>query len=483
MMTAGLFDAIRQLVQDMDVPEDLIKNAIEEFLIAAYKRTFKTTENAVVKFSEDGNEVGLYAKKMIVDGVYEEVKEIDIEDARLLNEESELGDEILIEIDPKEFDRAAVQTAKQRAKQIINDIKKNSLFSEFKQKEGEMIVGYYQREKNGNIYVDLGKYEGILLSKYQSPREFYNQNDRIKALVYEVRNGDKGVQIILSRTHAEFVQKLFELEVPEIYDNTVTIERIVRDPGYRTKMAVSSRREDVDPVGACVGMKGVRIQSVVKELEGEKVDVLQFREDPKEFIKNALLPAEVETVIILDEEMKTALAVVQESQLSLAIGKMGQNVRLANRLVDWNIDVKTISQFEEMDINVENKQAANDLFNNEIYEDEEEIVEIRELPGIPEHICDVLERNNVNLIETVINMNEEDLKMFKGLSEQDIALLLEIINENVDIVEEDTLEEDSEDEESYEEVYACPECGGEITLDMTNCPNCGIGISFEEEEE
>ncbi|MBN2651376.1 MAG: transcription termination/antitermination protein NusA [Spirochaetales bacterium] len=480
-MAAGLYEGIKQLVQDMDMPEELIKSAIEEFLVAAYKRTFKTADNAVVVFSEDGKEVSLFAKKIIVehDEVYEDVKEIDIEDALVLNKESEIGDEILIEIDPKEFDRASIQTAKQRAKQIIGEIKKNSLYSEYKQKEGEMIVGYCQRIKNDNIYVDLGKFEGVLLKKYQSPREIYNVNDRIKALLYEVKAGDKGVQVVLSRTHPEFVQKLFELEVPEIYDQTVVIERIVRDPGYRTKMAVSSRRDDIDPVGACVGMKGVRIQSVVKELEGEKVDVLQYHEDPKTFIKNALLPAEIETVFILDEDKKNALVVVKESQLSLAIGKQGQNVRLANRLVDWNIEVKTIQQFQEMDIASESKKAAFDLFdNNDSYEDNDEIVSIRELPGIPAYICEILENNDVNLIETVVNMDENDLRLIKGLGEEDIATLLEIINENVDIIEEEEYEDDE-----YEEEYYCPECNSVISLDMTTCPNCGVGISFEEEEE
>ena len=294
-----------------------------------------------------------------------------------LNEDCEVGDELLIEINPKEFDRVSVQSAKQKARQSLREIQKDTLYSEFKDKVGEMIIGYYQRERNGNIYVDLGKTEGILPKKYQSPREIYHPNDRIKALIYEVVKTPTGLQIVLSRNHAEFVKKIFELEVPEIYDKTIEISKIVREPGYRTKIAVRSTREDVDPVGACVGLKGVRIQAVVRELEGEKIDILRYSLDSRSFIKNALSPAEVNQVVILDEAKKLALAIVPDAQFSLAIGKQGLNVRLANRLTDWNIDVKTETQFSEMDISAEAKRAVSALFG----ETEEEIQKILRAAG------------------------------------------------------------------------------------------------------
>jgi N utilization substance protein A len=268
-MASGLADAIRGLVQDKGISEELVMKTIEDFLLAAYKKKYGTVDNAVVKFNEEQTEVGVFAKKKIVDGVYDPVSEIEREEALAYDENCEIGDELLIEIDPKEFDRGAVQSAKQKAKQTIREIQKDTLFSEFKDKIGEMIVGYYQRERNGNIFVDLGKVEGILPKKFQSPRETYRPNDRIKALIYEINKTPMGLQIVLSRTHTDFVKRIFELEVPEIYDHTVEIQKIVREPGYRTKIAVYSRREDVDPVGACVGMKGVRIQSIVRELEGE----------------------------------------------------------------------------------------------------------------------------------------------------------------------------------------------------------------------
>ncbi|WP_319561261.1 transcription termination factor NusA [Marispirochaeta sp.] len=482
-MASGLADAIRSIVQDRGISEDLVKKTIEDFLLAAYKKKFGQCDNAVVRFDEEGEEVALFASKQIVEDVYDEVTEIALEEALELNEECELGDELLIEINPLEFDRVAVQSAKQKAKQTLRDIQKDTLYSEFQEKVGEMIIGYYQRERNGNIFVDLGRVEGILPKRYQSPREIYRPNDRIKALIYEVNKTTSGLQIVLSRTHTDFVRRIFELEVPEVYDKTVEIFKIVREPGYRTKLAVYSNREDVDPVGACVGMKGVRIQAIVRELEGEKIDILKFDNNPRDFIKNALSPADVDTVVILDEAKRQALAVVDENQLSLAIGKQGLNVRLANRLVDWNIDVKTVSQFEEMDIAAESKKAMEALFSD--VEEEEEITSIAELPDIPEHIVSVLKENNIELIEELINLSSEEMAEISGLNSNDVETITAIINDNVDIIEEEEENDDTEDffESEEDESYECPECGHPITVDMATCPNCGVGLSFEISEE
>ncbi|TCW61379.1 transcription termination factor NusA [Treponema sp. J25] len=488
-MATDMSEAIRQLVQDRGLSEELVLKTIENTLLAAYKRKFGTTENAVIRFSDDNREVAIYAKKQIVEELEDPVTEITLEEARQLDPEAEIGDEILIEIDPKEFDRGAVQSAKQTAHQSIREIQKDSLYSEFKDKVGEIIIGYYQRERNGTIYVDLGKAEGILPKKYQSPREVYRPNDRIKALIVEVTKGPSGLQIVLSRTHTEFVRAILELEVPEIYDKTVEIHKIVREPGYRTKIAVYSKREEVDPVGACVGLKGVRIQTIIKELEGEKVDILKYETDPRKFIKNALSPAEVKDVIILDEAKRQALAIVADSQLSLAIGKQGLNVRLANRLVDWNIDVKTESQYESMDIYSESRKAVSQLFGEEEgYE--EDISRIAELPGVDPVVVDLLLQNGIEYIEDFLELTDEQLQNLQGISPQQIEELQRLIDENVEVVveEEPAPEEEREDQEEVasseeEEEYECPECGAKITLDMTTCPNCGVGLSFEYEDE
>jgi N utilization substance protein A len=495
-------EAIHQLIHDRGISEELILRTIENTLIAAYKRRFGNADNAIVRWNDDNREVSIYAKKTIVDGVYDPVAEIDFEEARELNPEAEIGDELLIEVDPKDFDRISVQSAKQTAHQSIREIQKDSLYSEYKDKVGEIIIGYYQRERNGTIYVDLGKIEGILPRKYQSPREVYHVNDRIKALITEVNKIPAGLQIVLSRTHTDFVRAIFELEVPEIYDKTVEIHKIVREPGYRTKLAVYSNREDVDPVGACVGLKGVRIQAVIRELEGEKIDILKYDPDPRRFIKNALSPAEVRDVFIMDEGKHQALAVVAETQLSLAIGKQGLNVRLANRLVDWNIDVKTDAQFEEMDISAESRRAVSELFGD-ADEYGEEISRISELPGVDPVLAETLLENEIEYIEDFLALGAEEIAALNGVTAEQLDTLRKIIEEYVEIIEEDedagevsegkqeTVQAEAETADSGEtapleaediEEYECPECGAKITLDMTNCPNCGVGLSFEYEE-
>ncbi|GHV73600.1 transcription termination/antitermination protein NusA [Spirochaetia bacterium] len=508
-MATDMSEAIHQLIQDRGMSEELVLRTIEDTLLAAYKRKFGNADNAIVRFNDTNTGVSIYAQKKVVDGVYDPVSEIDLEEARTLNPEADIDDELLIEVDPKDFDRISVQSAKQTAKQSIREITKDSLYSEYIDKVGEIIIGYYQRERNGTIYVDLGKLEGILPKKLQSPREVYHVNDRIKALITEVNKTPAGLQVVLSRTHTDFVRAIFELEVPEVYDKTVEIHKIVREAGYRTKLAVYSNRDDVDPVGACVGLKGVRIQAVIRELEGEKIDILKYDPDPRRFIKNALSPAEVREVILLDESKHQALAVVGDTQLSLAIGKQGLNVRLANRLVDWNIDVKTDAQFGEMDIASESRRAVSELFGDaEGYG--EELSRISELPGVDAQVAAALLENDIDFIEDFLALSEEETAALKGITAEQVSALRLLIEEFVEVVEEEAGEEyeegapeeageeaegfaetspapAGEDEEAglavEAEEYDCPECGAKITVDMTNCPNCGIGLSFEFEDE
>ena len=446
--------AIRQLIQERGISEELVLHTIEDTLLAAYKRKYGTIDNAVVRFAEDGTDVSIYAQKRIVpvDDIDDPALEISLQEALEYNDDAELGDELLIPINPREFDRVSIQSAKQKARQSLREIQKDTLYSEFKDREGELIVGYYQRERNGTIFVDVGRTEGILPRRYQSPREVYRANDRVRAMIYEVEKSALGLQIVLTRTHTEFVRKIFELEVPEIYDRTIEIHKMVREPGYRTKMSVYSTRDDVDPVGACVGMRGVRIQTVVRELEGEKIDVLRYDPDVRSFITEALKPAEVEQVIILDEPKRQALAVVPESQFSLAIGKQGLNVRLANRLTDWSIDVRTRAQVNEMNIGAESQRAAAALFGDV----QEEITDVAELPGIVPRVAAALKSVGVELLETLVAMDEEQLRAVPELSEGDVGDLLKLIEDNVEIVDEEPGTEE-EDDEDAEFVAAQPE--------------------------
>ncbi|MDD6969623.1 MAG: transcription termination factor NusA [Treponema sp.] len=485
-------EAIRQLISEKGYSEDSVRQTIERALKAAYKRTYGTDENAIVKFNDDMSDVSIYSRKVIIDGVYDPVKEIELEEARKLAGDSvEEGDEIDILEDPKSFDRSAVATGKQTAHQGLNETYKNSLMNDYRDKIGEIIIGYYQREKNGNIYLDLGnagKVEGVLPVKYQSKLEVYEKNDRIKALIVDVKPTNSGIQLVLSRSDPKLVSSILEKEVPEIADGTVEIQKIVRDAGYRTKIAVYSKREEVDPVGACVGLKGVRIQNVIRELLNEKIDVLRWDSNPAEFIKNALSPAQVERVVIMDAEKRQALAIVEDSQFSLAIGKQGQNVRLANRLCDWNIDVKTVEQADEIDFsNVNTVQTARNLFNDEQVD---EITTVAELPGVNSEVAELLKENGIEEIQDFIEAYDNGSIKIDGVSEEELDKINELINENVEFVEDETkssADEDStstnEDDTQDEEEYFCPECGAKITLEMTHCPNCGVEFEFTEDEE
>ena len=473
-MASNMAEAIRQLIHEKNISEDLVLKTIEDALLAAYKKRFGTSDNAVVRFKPDYEGVEILAKKEIVDDVYDPVLEISLEEAKEIAAEAEAGDVLEIPIDPQEFDLQEVMLAKQTTRQSLREISRDTLYAEFHAKLGEIIIGYYQREKNGNIFVDLGKVEGFFPKKFQSPREVYQPGERIKAYIAEVNKN--GPQIVLSRTHPEFVQKIMELEIPEGYD------KIVREPGYRTKIAVYSRKDDVDPVGACVGMKGIRIQNIIKELEGEKIDVLKYEVDPRRFIRNALSPADVKEVYVLDEAKHTALAVVDDSQLSVAIGKQGLNVRLANRLCDWNIDVKTEQQFREMDIASDARREISNLFNEGDYE--EELQRIDELPGISAALVDKLRSVGIEMIEDVLARSDEELLAIEGLGADNVSMIRQIIDENIEVIEEETVD-DTEVVETAEEqeFYECPDCQAQITPDMSHCPQCGVALSFEYEDD
>ncbi|WP_319755804.1 transcription termination factor NusA [uncultured Sphaerochaeta sp.] len=500
-MATEIGDAIRSMVAEKSISEELVISTIEDILRAAYKRKFGTDENAVIEFSEDYTSVELASRRQIVDDDewYNEVTEIPLSEAKEIHEECEIGDELLIPVDLKEFDRISVQSAKQRAHQSFRDIQKDTLYSEFKAKEGQLIIGYYRRQApTGDIYVDIGSTEGLLPRRNQSSRESYQSNDKIKCYVESVEKAERGVRVILSRTSSELIRKLFEVEVPEIAQNQIDIIKIVREAGYRTKVAVASRNDDIDPVGACVGLKGNRIQTIMSEIEGEKIDILRYDPNPINYIRNALSPAQVKDVVVLDKNIYHAVAIVEDSQLSLAIGKQGLNVRLANKLVDWMIDVKTQAQFDEMDIAKEARSRAESIFLDEqeyygeelVAQNDEEVligqegevvpeesfvdedeIALSELP-LDEILLKKLHFHDVYSVEEFINLSEEDLASFSDLSEEEIIAIKDTINEYVDIVE---------DEEEAETEYVCPNCGSSITEDMNVCPNCGTGLVFEVE--
>ena len=484
-------DAIRALQSEKGMSEESIKQTIENAIKAAYKRTFGTADNCIVKFDRDLTDVKVYSRKVIVDGVYDPSQEIELSEALKLSSECAEGDEIDIEVDPHSFARSAVSTGKQTAHQALNESFKDTLYNEYKNQIGQIKAGTYQRERNGNIFIDVGKVEAILPVKQQSPREMFELNERIRALLVDIRKTSNGIQLVLSRSDPRFVQCLLEQEVPEIQDKTISVYKTVREAGYRTKIAVYSNKSDVDPVGACVGLKGVRIQNVIRELESEKIDVLKYDEDPHEFIKNALLPAEVKRVVILDKEKKEVLAIVAESQFSLAIGKQGLNVRLANRLCDWNIDVKTEEQAAEMDLTeTDSRMAAEQLFASSEVSEDDIISTVSQLPGVNQDVAAKLAGAGIEDIDSFLDAVENG-KVYEveGITKEDVDAVNVIINENV-VFEDEEAEESEEAADASEETdggdgdgetYHCPECGAEISLDMSRCPNCGVELVFEEE--
>ena len=338
--------ALKQLESEKGIPEDVIIEALETALVSSYKKNFGTSQNVIVEINRDTGEISLAAEKEVVDEVFDENTEIAVEDARRENPRLEIGDIYYEKIDPEKFGRIAAQTARQVVIQRIKDAEREVIYDDYADRENEIITCDVQRVTKGNVFVDLGKTEAILPVSEQIQGESYHQGDRYKMLVLEVNKQPKGPQIVLSRSHPNLVRRLFELEVPEIHDGIVEIFSIAREAGSRTKIAVFSKDEDVDPLGACVGFKGSRVKTIVDELHDEKIDIVIWEKDIAAFIGNALSPSKVVEVFINQRE-KSAMVVVPDYQLSLAIGKEGQNARLAAKLTNWKIDIKSETQFDE----------------------------------------------------------------------------------------------------------------------------------------
>jgi N utilization substance protein A len=345
-MNRELISVIDEIGRQKGIDKARVIGAIESALQTAAKKRFGQAENIQVEIDPKTGEISVVSKKIIVDQVSNPKAEISLQEARQYDSGAEVGDEIGSLIEMNELGRIAAQTAKQVIFQKVREAEWEAVQKEYSTRQGDLVNGIILGMERRNYLVDLGKTEAILPIQEQIPRETYRRGDRVKAMLLEVRRTPKDVQVILSRSHPQFVAKLFELEVPEIMEKIIEIKSVVREPGDRTKIAVTSREKAVDPVGACVGIKGSRVQAVVRELRGEKIDIITWTQDPRVFIAEALNPATIEKVGI-DEEKKSALVVAADSQLSLAIGKNGQNVRLAARLTGWKIDIISATEYEK----------------------------------------------------------------------------------------------------------------------------------------
>ncbi|MBI5095692.1 MAG: transcription termination/antitermination protein NusA [Candidatus Hydrogenedentes bacterium] len=339
-MDANLQVILQQLQAEKSIDRETLIEAIRSAIESAARKSFAHAANVSVEVDTKTFGFKVFEIRTVADKVSDPTREIGLEDARAWNPEVVVGDRLKVPTEPKDFGRIAAQTAKQVIVQKIKDAEREHVFDEFKKREGELITGIVKRNTHGSIIVSVGKAEAILPHREQSPRENFKPGDRIRGYLLEVEKGARGAQVILSRTSPELVRALFELEVPEIYDGTIQIRAVSREPGSRTKVAVQSTDPNVDAVGACVGMKGARVRAVVEELSGEKIDIVRWSEDPVEFCGNALNPADILDISV-DQERKSIMVVVPHDQLSLAIGKRGQNARLASRLIGWNIDIKS----------------------------------------------------------------------------------------------------------------------------------------------
>ncbi len=389
--------SLEELEKEKGIKKSYVIEAIETALVTAYKRNFDSLENVKVDIDKQTGATHVYAIKDIMEVAKDEATEISLEDAHKINKSLQLGDQVDVEIVPKDFGRIAAQTAKQVIIQKLREVERDLIFNEFNDRKGEIVSGIIQKADKNIVVMDLGRLEGVMPTKEQVPTEHYHVNDKIKAYVMDVERGQKGApQVLVSRSHPDFVRKLLELEIPEIYEGVIEIKSVSRDAGNRSKVAVYSPDPNIDPVGSCVGQKGVRIQNVINELHGEKIDVIEWNQDPSIYIASALLPAKIMAVDIKEED-KFAQVIVPDDQLSLAIGKAGQNARLAAKLTGWKIDIKSESQFREM---LQKQQEENEKTEeNQEIEEQTQKEKTEENQEIKEQLQEEKQEENKEQIE------------------------------------------------------------------------------------
>lgn len=419
--------ALDELCKEKGLDKATILDALKKALIKSYQKNYDNQENVDVIIDEESGKIEVFALKNVVEEVEDSISEISLKDAKKINSTYNIGDVARIELTPKNFGRVAAQTARNIVIQKIRDAQRDSLYGEYIERSNEMITGLIQRSDNYNLYVNLDKIEGVVPLKEQVPTENYAPNERMKFLIKEVRNSSKDPQIILSRSSQDLITRLFELEVPEITEGVIEIYSIAREAGSRTKMAVFSNDETIDAVGACIGFKGARVNSIVEELQGEKIDIINFDKDIKVFISNALSPADIIDVIV-NEKNKQSLVVVSSDQLSLAIGKEGQNARLAARLTGWKIDIKSKEEFDSL-----SQDEIDEILG--LNEDLEH--EIERAEDTDEEILDIIDEESEGTSESSdILDDEESLEDEEILKEESEEELIEDTNIEDDIHED-----------------------------------------------
>ena len=403
VMLSDLKRIIDQISRDKGIDRQLLVEALEEAVLSAAKKRYGQRRDIEVKFNEEFGEVELFQFRKVVEQVEDEQVEVSLEEAKRLDPEVELGDELGSKMENvSDLGRIAAQSAKQVIIQKMKDAERGVIFDMYRDRKGEIVNGIVQRFERGNMIINLGRTDALLPKKEQMPRRSYRQGDRIRAYLMDVRQDLREQQLILSRTCNEFLVKLFEMEVPEISEGIVKIINACREPGSRAKIAVASSESDVDPVGACVGMKGSRVQNVVQELQGEKIDIVPWSPDPAKYVSNALAPAQV-SMVVVDEDKRTLLVVVPDDQLSLAIGRQGQNVRLASQLLGWRIDVKSEQRYSKMT--------------------EAGFQSMLRVRGMSEKIAETLYDGGINTAQELASVETAELATIAGISEDEALLM------------------------------------------------------------
>ena len=442
-MSSSIAQNIEALCQEQGIERDLVIEAMKEAVRAAAKKQFRSGEDIQVDWSAETG-IELSASKVVVDAVENPATELSIDEAReLAGDEVELGDALLLPLPMEGLGRIAAQTAKQILFQKVRDAVRSNVYEQYIDKIGDLVNGYVKRFERGNIIVDLGNLEAILPRSQQSRGEQWNQGERIRVVINNVSKESKGPQVEVSRTSPELLLRLFEMEVPEIYDGTVVIKSAVREPGERAKIAVMSNERDVDPVGACVGMKGSRVQAIIRELRGEKIDIIEWSDEPSVFAANALSPAKVNQVRITDIENRQMEVIVNEDQLSLAIGKRGQNVRLATKLVGWNIDIRS-----EEEIKREVTEQMGALIASG------EAVPLSVIEGVNAQQADALAEHGINDIDALAATSVDDLVEFLDLSLDEAEVILTAAQAVIALRSRNLAEGEGEGEELPEEQHA-----------------------------
>ena len=493
-MSLDLTSEINAMISDRNMSEDQVISLIHDMIKSAYKKKYGTDENCLIEFDDTMRKMSVYQIRKVVkeENWYSEFTEIPVEDAIELTGSDDIaeGDEVKILLDPKNFESASVQSAKQRGQQIVKEYFNDKLYADNKRKEGKLIYGEIKRKKdNGDYAVNIGQdVEALFPQRAQSPRETYSIQQKYKFLVERVEKADasgeqrrgrnkdreRGVRIYLTRASKDFVRALVENEVPEIASGDVEIKSIARQAGIRTKIAVDTRKSDVDPVGAVVGAKGLRIQAVMTECEGEKIDIIRYSDDPLAFVANALIPAQVQRVVVIDPQSKHIVAIMDDNQLGIAIGQGGVNVKLAKMLCDWNIEVKTPAQFAEMEQTQKIYENVEELFKKDEetpseehqYTNEDIGIDPDDTPisdiGLDSSLVEKLQKRDIWSVEEFFEYSNDELKDL-GFTDEEIQEVRSVV-----VIEED-------DEYTFE----CPNCHSVLPAGTTVCPNCGVEFEFE----